>query len=138
MIQTSMLQVKTSGEGDIVNVSEQIQDVLTKSGAKEGFAMLFLQSTTASITIMEYEEGLLTDLPRSLERIAPKSQDYEHERAYHDGNGHSHIRSSIIGVSLTVPFSAGQLLLGIWQQVVICEFDVRPRSRTLVIQIVSD
>ncbi len=138
MIRTSTLQIKTTGEGDIVNVSEQIQDVLTRTDAKEGIVMLFLQSTTASITIMEYEEGLLTDLPRSIDKLVPKSGEYEHEKAYHDGNGHSHIRSSIIGVSLTVPFSTRKLLLGTWQQIVICEFDVRPRLRNLVVQVFSD
>jgi secondary thiamine-phosphate synthase enzyme len=138
LIQTTEIQVKTSGDGDIVNISNQVQDALSKSNAKEGYVILFLRSTTSSITIMEYENGLLTDLPRSLEHIASRKGIYEHEKAYHDGNGHSHVLSSVIGVNLSIPFKEGSLLLGTWQQIVLCEFDVRPRSRSIIIQIVSD
>lgn len=137
MIRTEIIEIKTSGEGDIVNISGRVQEVLAKSGENDGFAVLFVQSTTSSLTVMEFEDGLLTDIPRSLEAVAPNAGHYEHDKAWHDGNGHSHVRSAIIGVSLTVPFTEGELMLGTWQQIVLCEFDVRPRSRKIVVQLVS-
>jgi secondary thiamine-phosphate synthase enzyme len=130
--------VRTEGENDIVNITDLVQDRLTKSKAREGLIMLFLQSTTSSLTIMEFEEGLLVDIPRALSRIVPKSIQYEHEKAYHDGNGHSHVRSLFIGVNLALPFKDGDLLLGTWQQIVLMEFDVRPRDRSIIVQIVSE
>jgi secondary thiamine-phosphate synthase enzyme len=138
LIRTEKLEVKTKGENDIVNVTNGIQGSLTRSEAKEGFLVLFLQSTTSALTIMEYEEGLLRDLPNAMEELAPKSGQYEHERAYHDGNGYSHVRSSIIGTSLSVPFANRKILLGTWQQIVLIEFDIRPRNRSLIVQIISE
>ena len=137
MITTKKIEIKTSGENDIVNITDKIQSLINDSDAVEGNVVLFLQSTTSALTIIEYEGGLLTDIPNALNRIAPKSGQYEHERAYHDGNGHSHVRSSIIGASLTIPFSKKTLLLGTWQQIVLMEFDVPARTRSLIVQIVS-
>src|SRR5487761_522430 len=138
MIRTETIEIRTSGEGDIVNISDRVQEVVSESGVKEGAAILFVQSSTSSLTIMEFENGLLKDIPKSLERLAPKSAQYEHDKAWHDGNGHSHVRSAVIGVSLTVPFSGGELMLGTWQQIVLCEFDVRPRLRKIVVQLISE
>ena len=138
MITIETLDINTEGENDIVNISDRVQDLLSRSKAKEGFLVLFLQSTTSALTIMEFEDGLLKDLPKAMEHVAPKSGDYEHERAYHDGNGHSHVRSAVVGLSLTIPFADKRMLLGTWQQVVLMEFDVRPRHRSLIVQIVSD
>lgn len=137
MIETRIIEIKTSGENDIVNITEDVQRVVSGSKLEEGCVILFVQSTTSSLTIIEYEEGLLSDIPRALERIAPKSPDYAHERAWHDGNGHSHVRSAILGTNLTIPFKEGKLMLGTWQQIVLCEFDVRPRRRTIVVQLFS-
>ena len=138
MIRTETIEIRTSGEGEIVNISDRVQEVVSESGAKEGAAILFVQSSTSSLTITEFENGLLKDIPKSLERLAPKSAQYEHDKAWHDGNGHSHVRSAVIGVSLTVPFSGGELMLGTWQQIVLCEFDVRPRLRKIVVQLISE
>jgi secondary thiamine-phosphate synthase enzyme len=138
MIITQRMVVQTKGENDIVNITELVRNNLSKSKAKDGFILLFLQSTTSSLTIMESEEGLVTDIPRSLSKLVPESSEYEHEKAYHDGNGHSHVKSSILGVDLALPFSDGHLLLGTWQQIVLIEFDIRPRARSLVMQILSD
>lgn len=138
MIRTETIDIRTSGESDIVNISDRVQEVVSKSGVKEGAAILFVQSSTSSLTITEFENGLLKDIPKSLERLAPKSAQYEHDKAWHDGNGHSHVRSAVIGVSLTVPFSGGELMLGTWQQIVLCEFDVRPRLRKIVVQLISE
>jgi secondary thiamine-phosphate synthase enzyme len=137
LIQTNIISVKTKGESDIIDITSQVENLLERSKAKEGFMILFLQSTTSSLTIMEFEEGLLSDLPNALERLAPKNAEYQHEKAYADGNGHSHVRSSVVGVDITAPFSEGKLLLGTWQRIVLIEFDIRPRERHLVIQIVT-
>lgn len=100
--------------------------------------LLFLQSTTASLTIIEHEEGLLTDFKNAMERLVPRDSEYEHEKAWHDGNGHSHIRATIMGQSLTIPISGSSMLLGRWQQLILAEFDVKPRKRTIIVQIQGD
>ena len=137
MIQTNTLEFSTKGENDILNVTPQVEAVLDKSRTLEGSVVIFVQSTTSGLAIMEFEQGLLTDFPKVMERVAPKGAEYEHEAAWHDGNGHSHMRSSLLGTSLVVPFSRGRLLLGRWQQIVLAEFDVRPRKRTVIVQIIS-
>jgi secondary thiamine-phosphate synthase enzyme len=138
LIITYKIEVRTRGENDIVNLTDLVQDKLSKSRAKNGLVLLFLQSTTSALTIIEFEEGLLVDFPKTLDRLVPKSAEYEHEKAYHDGNGHSHVKSSIVGVDLALPYNDGHLLLGTWQQIVLVEFDIRPRARTLVMQIVTE
>src|SRR5487761_1599839 len=138
LILTEKILVRTKGENDIVNVTDIVQDKLAKSKARDGFMILFLQSTTSALTIIEFEDGLRIDIPRAMSRIVPKSIEYEHERAYHDGNGHSHVKSSMIGVDLVLPFKDGELLLGTWQQIAVLEFDVRPRDRSLIVQIITE
>jgi secondary thiamine-phosphate synthase enzyme len=101
----------------------------------EGFAVVFVMSSTSSIAIMEWEDGLVRDLRSTFERIAPEKGDYEHEKAWHDGNGHSHMRATLLGQSLSIPFSNGELLLGTWQQVILVEFDVRKRNRRIIVQV---
>jgi secondary thiamine-phosphate synthase enzyme len=137
LIRTDKIEVQTQGENDIVNITKPVQEKLKQSKATEGFILLFLQSTTSTLTIMEFEEGLCVDIPNALSKLVPKAAKYEHEKAYHDGNGHSHVRSSIVGVDLALPFKDGNLLLGTWQQVVLIEWDIRARDRTVIIQIVS-
>ena len=135
MIKTVEQEISTRGEEHIQNITDRVQEQLERSGAKTGFVLLFIMSSTSSLAIMEWEEGLLSDLPSMMERIAPKEAEYEHEKAWHDGNGHSHMRASLLGASLSIPFNDGGLLLGTWQQIILVEFDVRPRKRRLVIQI---
>ena len=137
MIATRKLAFHTEGENDIINITENVQRLLTESGIEEGFVLLFLQSTTSSLGIMEFEEGLIRDIPASLSRLAPNDADYEHEKAYGDGNARSHVKSYVLGADLVVPFKDCKLLLGTWQQIVLSEFDVRPRERNLIVQIVS-
>ena len=138
LIRTEKILVRTKGENDTVNVTNLVQDKIAKSKAKDGFMILFLQSTTSALTVMEFEDGLRIDIPRAMSKIVPKSIEYEHEKAYHDGNGHSHVKSSMIGVDLVLPFKDRELLLGTWQQIAVMEFDVRPRERTLIVQIVTE
>ena len=135
MIKTIELEFSTNGEGDTQNITENVGESIEKSGAKEGYALLFLMSTTSSVAIIEWEEGLIEDLQTVMNGIAPKNGAYEHEKAWHDGNGHSHMRASILGASLSIPINKGRMTLGTWQQIILVEFDVRPRRRKLVVQV---
>jgi secondary thiamine-phosphate synthase enzyme len=135
MIETHKIEISTEGENDILNITEEIQRIVDQSELQDGIANLFLQSTTSGLTIMEWEKGILSDFRNAMERIAAKSGIYEHELAWHDGNGHSHIRSAVVGVTLSLPFAKKKLLLGQWQQIALAEFDVKPRRRSLIIQI---
>jgi len=102
-------------------------------------ATVFVVGSTAAVTTMEFEPGLVDDFPEMMERVAPKSGvEYEHQRRWRDGNGHSHVKASLVGPSLSIPFSQGELVLGEWQQVVLVEFDVRPRTRRVVVQVVGE
>lgn len=137
MMETHRLEFATKGENDILNITDQVQGLLVNTEAHDGSLNLFLQSTTSCLTILEWEPGVLNDFRNAMERIAPKSGIYEHELAWHDGNGHSHLRSGIVGASLSVPFAKKKLLLGQWQQIVLVEFDVKPRKRTVIMQILA-
>lgn len=132
------IPLATQGEGDIRDITRQVQKIIQRSGIKNGLVCVFNPGSTGSVTTLEYEPGLLADLPGALERMAPKDATYQHELRWHDGNGHSHVRASIIGPSVTIPIHNGDLLLGTWQQIVFVELDVPHRSRTLVVQIVGD
>jgi secondary thiamine-phosphate synthase enzyme len=136
-IRTSRLQLQSKGENDIMDLTSQIAEGIAKSGLKEGFVNIFVSGSTGAVTTIEYEDGLLRDFPAMLERLAPRDENYEHEKRWHDGNGHSHVRASLVGPSLTVPFQGSRLLLGSWQQIVFLELDTRSRRRELVLQIVG-
>jgi secondary thiamine-phosphate synthase enzyme len=135
---TKQLSVNTRGEGDILDVTEDVAEAVIESSLKNGVVTIFVPGSTGALTTIEYEPGLLKDLPNVLERVAPKRLEYEHERRWHDGNGHSHVRASIIGPCLTVPFVNGRLTLGTWQQIVFLELDVHSRSRQLILQIIGE
>ena len=135
---TKQLSINTRGEGDILDVTEDVAEALVESSLNNGVVTIFVPGSTGALTTIEYEPGLLKDLPNVLERVAPKELEYEHERRWHDGNGHSHVRASIIGPCLTVPFVNGRLTLGTWQQIVFLELDVHSRSRTLIMQIMGE
>ncbi|MGQ9596275.1 MAG: secondary thiamine-phosphate synthase enzyme YjbQ [Thermoproteota archaeon] len=126
-------EIETKGELDIIDITEYIEKIISKKGIKNGLVNVFVPGSTGAVTTMEYEPGLLKDLPNALERVAPKNAYYEHEKMWHDGNGHSHIRASILGSSITIPIKDGSLRLGTWQQLVFVELDGRPRSRRLVV-----
>lgn len=137
-IVTKQLSIKTAGEGDISDITAEISEAVVETKFKNGIVTIFVPGSTGSLTTIEYETGLLNDLPDMLERVAPKDFKYEHEKRWHDGNGHSHVRASLIGPSLTVPFINGRLTLGTWQQIIFMELDVRSRVRNLVIQIMGE
>lgn len=123
---------------DIVDITSDVQEIVGKSGITNGMACVFCPGSTGALTTIEHEPGLLHDLPVAMERIAPKNAYYRHEETWHDGNGHSHIRASIIGPEITVPVADGILRLGTWQQIVFVECDVRERKRTLLVHVFGD
>jgi len=136
-IVTKELSINTEGEGDILNITQKVTDAIRDTDLNRGIVTVFVSGSTGALTTMEYEPGLKKDLPNSLERIAPKDFLYEHEKRWHDGNGHSHVRASIIGPSITVPFVQGRMTLGTWQQIVFVELDVHNRKRRLILQIIG-
>jgi secondary thiamine-phosphate synthase enzyme len=135
---TKIIQLKLSKEDDIIDVTKQTSDAVRESELNNGIVNVFVAGSTAAVTTIEYEPGLRYDFPKMLSRIAPKDIQYLHDETWHDGNGHSHVRASLVGPSLTVPFSNGALLLGTWQQIVMLEMDTRPRERVLTIQILGE
>jgi secondary thiamine-phosphate synthase enzyme len=131
-------EIETKGEDDILDISDEVADIIVESGMVEGIACVFVSGSTGAITTIEYEPGLLEDLPAALERLAPKRLTYQHHLRWQDGNGHSHVRAAILGPSMTVPFKNGRPLLGTWQQIVFIEMDVKPRSRKIYVQLVGE
>lgn len=134
-IETHSINISTKGNCDIVDITAKVENLVEKNNFMEGNVLLFTGGSTAGITTIEYEPGLLKDYPDFFERIAPIDLNYEHDNTWHDGNGHSHIRAAIQGASLTVPFLNGRLLLGTWQQIVFIDFDNRVRKREITLQI---
>ena len=135
---TKTIRVKTKGEDDIIDITKQTSKIIESSEIKNGTVTIFVSGSTAALTTIEYEPGLLSDFPKMLERVAPKNIDYGHEQRWHDGNGHSHVRASLLGPSLTIPFSNRNLMLGTWQQIVLLELDTQSRERKLVLQILGE
>lgn len=136
-VKTAELRFSTRGDGDVIDITADVQQVLDAAGVAEGQAAAFVRGSTAAITTMEYERGGVQDLGEMLERLIPTRGDYEHSRLNHDTNSHAHQRASLIGASEAVPFIEGRLVLGTWQQLVLLDFDDRPRERTVVVQILS-
>ena len=135
---TEHIKVATSGNSEVVDITEEINTILKHSEFKEGQVTIFVVGSTASITTTEFEPGLRKDIPEMLERIAPSGQRYHHDDTWGDGNGHAHVRASFIGPTLTVPFSDGRMLLGTWQQIVLIDFDNRYRHRDVVVQLFGE
>jgi len=137
-VESQELRFQTHREGEILDITDKTQRIIESSRMRSGVAVLFVPGSTGAITTIEYEPGLLADLPVALERLAPKDASYEHEKRWHDGNGHSHIRASMIGPDLSVPFRDKKLTLGTWQQIVFLELDTRPRDRIVIVQLVGE
>ena len=132
------INVKTKGEVDIIDITQDIQNTITKSKLKQGIACVFVPGSTGTLTTIEYEPGLMKDLPAALEKIAPKKQYYHHHETWHDDNGHSHVRASLMGASITVPIKNGKLIHGTWQQIVFVELDTKNRNRNLIVEIIGE
>ena len=137
-VESQIVRLETQKEGEILDITDKVQTIVENGTLKNGVVFLFVPGATAALTTIEYEPGLLADLPSMLERIAPRDGSYEHERRWHDGNGHSHLRASLIGPDLCVPFERKKLMLGTWQQIVFIEFDVQPRDRTIIVHSIGE
>jgi secondary thiamine-phosphate synthase enzyme len=135
---TKRFELSTKAENDVVDITEDVQQVVKESGLVTGVATVFVPGSTAAVTTMEYEPGLAEDFPKMLQRAAPSSISYAHQKAWHDDNGRSHVKASLVGPSLSVPFVGGRLTLGTWQQVVFLELDIRPRKREVVVQVMGE
>ena len=135
---TDEINFETSHEGDIIDITGSVQKAVKKSKLSHGIACVFVPGATGAITTIEYEPGLLADLPDALERLFPRGITYQHELRWHDGNGHSHVRASFLGPSITVPFREKMLVLGTWQQIVFLELDNSARRRKVIVQMVGD
>ncbi len=132
------LHVDTMGNCDMIDITHRLGLLLDKHHLQQGHALIFVAGSTASLTTIEFEPGLKQDFEAAMERLAPRSARYAHEETWNDGNGHAHVRSSTVGPSLIIPFGSGRFLLGTWQQVVLVDFDNRPRMRTLVVQFMGE
>jgi secondary thiamine-phosphate synthase enzyme len=131
------LELQGSAGTDIHEVTGQLRRAIEASGVSEGLATVHTPGSTAAVTTIEYESGCLSDLKRVLEQIAPAEGDYAHNARWGDGNGYSHLRAALLGPSLSIPISEGQPLLGTWQQIVVLDFDNRPRMRRVLIQVMG-
>jgi len=139
MVKTKELKIRTKGNCDVVNISEQVGEAVAQSDIREGAVTVFNVGSTAGITTTEYEPGLVNyDIKAVFEKIAPENARYEHEETWHDDNGHAHIRATLLGPSLSVPIIDGRLTLGTWQQIILVDFDTRSRTRTIICQIIGD
>lgn len=133
-VKTLNFQVDTKGNNDLIDITRNVQSLLTSSGLREGSALVFVSGSTAGISTIEYEPGLLRDYPEFMESIVPSNRRYHHDETWHDGNGFSHIRAALQGASFTVPFSNAKLMLGTWQQIILIDFDNRSRKRNIIVQ----
>lgn len=131
------LERQTTADTDVLDLTPDLSDFVSKSGVAEGLLVIFVPGSTAGITTIESESGAIADFKRAVERLAPRDEHYEHNLRWGDGNGYSHIRAALLGPSLTVPVSEGQLVLGTWQQIVLCDFDNRPRRRRVLLRLLS-
>jgi secondary thiamine-phosphate synthase enzyme len=137
-ILTRTIFLRSKGEGDIIDITSETSKILSQSKLKDGIITIFVSGSTAAVTTIEYEPGLRQDFPNMLSRIVPENIEYQHENMWHDGNGHSHVKASLIGPSLTIPFNDGTLMLGIWQQIVVLEMDINKRERNVILQIIGE
>lgn len=137
MVITGEITLQTKGNCDIIDITPQVEQRVAKAGVKNGTVTVFVTGSTAGITTIEFESGLLSDFNSMWERVISKNVDYDHDRGG-EGNGYSHVRASLLGASLVVPISGGKLTLGTWQQIVLVDFDNRPRSRQIILQIMGE
>jgi len=138
MVVTRRISLQTKGNCDIIDITPQVKQQVAETGINNGVATLFVAGSTAGISTIEFEPGLLSDFQSMWERTVPKNIPYDHDRRWGDGNGYSHVRASLLGASLVIPFSNKELTLGTWQQIVLVDFDNRPRSRQLILQVMGD
>ena len=137
-VETKSFTISTQGNCDILDITPHVSRELAKAGISSGTATVFVAGSTCAVTTIEYESGVLSDLKDAFERMAPEAMHYAHNARWGDGNGHSHVRASVLGPSLTVPFSESSPILGTWQQIVLVDFDNRSRTRRVIVQIIGE
>ena len=138
IIKSKHLKYETAGHDQMIDLTGDVNKIVHESKVKEGLATVFVPGSTASVTTIEYEPGLIKDIKELGERLAPSNKSYAHDETWGDGNGYSHLRASTIGPSLSVPIEDGEMTLGTWQQIVLIDHDIRPRSRQVVIQVIGE
>ncbi|HEY4688493.1 MAG TPA: secondary thiamine-phosphate synthase enzyme YjbQ [Anaerolineae bacterium] len=138
MVTSKQLTLQTKGNGDTHDLTGAVEHVVEESGVRNGLVALFVVGSTAGLTTIEFESGAVADLQTAFERVAPRRAEYQHHLRWGDDNGHAHVRAALLGPSLSVPFVDGQLTLGTWQQIILVDFDTRPRQRKVVAQIVGE
>ena len=138
MVISKDISIRSKGETDIIDITADVAGILKKAGLKNGIVNIFVPGATGAITTVEYEPGLIADLKAAFEKLAPRQGKYAHNERWNDGNGFSHVRASLLGPSITVPFTDGGLILGTWQQIIFIDFDNKPRSRKITVQIMGE
>ena len=137
-VKTNYIKLSTQGNSDVIDITPQVAKKLAESGLSDGAVTIFVAGSTAALTTVEYEPGLVRDIKELFEKIAPSNKEYHHNERWHDDNGHSHVRASLVGPSLTIPFVDKKLTLGTWQQVVLIDFDNRARKREIALQFMGE
>ena len=135
---TKTLSLQTKGNDDMIDITSRVQEILSSAAVHRGIVTVFVPGSTASVSTIEYEPGLIQDFPRAMEKMAPVNAHYDHDARWGDGNGHSHVRATMMGPSLVIPFENKRLILGTWQQIVLIDFDNRPRSRDIIVQVMGE
>jgi len=138
MIELKYIQFKTNGKNDMINITEELKNLVLDSSISSGNILIFVPGATGALSSIEYEPGLIKDFPELMERLIPMQQQYHHNETWQDGNGHSHLRATLIGPSLSVPFENNELILGTWQQIIFLEFDNKPHNRKIVVQLMGE
>ena len=138
MVVTGEISLRTRGDGDILDITARVEKFVLDSQLKNGTVTVFVNGSTAGVTTIEFEPGLVADFQKLWERLAPKNMPYDHNERWGDGNGYAHVRASLLGASLTVPFTDRRMALGTWQQIILVDFDNRPRQRTVIVQVMGE
>jgi len=138
MIQLNYIEFETKGRNEIVDITGNIRQIVDRSGINDGSALIFVPGATGGLSTIEYEPGLIEDFPNLMEKLIPEKEYYFHNETWHDGNGHSHLKATLIGPSLTIPYENKRLILGTWQQVVFLEFDNKPHHRRIAVQLIGE
>jgi secondary thiamine-phosphate synthase enzyme len=138
MVLLKYIQLETKGKNEIINITDNIQNIVHQSNISSGSVLVFVPGATGGLSTIEYEPGLIQDFPKLMEKLIPEREYYFHNETWHDGNGHSHLKATLIGPSMTIPFEKKRLILGTWQQVVFLEFDNKPHHRRIAIQLMGE
>ncbi len=136
-IESEILHRDTTAGSDVLDLTRDVEDFVARTGIETGSVLVFVPGSTGAITTIEFESGAVNDLKRAIERIAPEGAEYEHNLRWHDGNGYSHVRAALMSPSLTLPISRGEVVHGTWQQIVLCDFDNKPRQRRIEVQVMG-